>query len=149
MKVRPLLAGATPYFLNSLPQHRYAPDLRQLSADVWKRTQLIFTCSPGNPTGAVMTLAEWKHCSSFQINTDSLSPLMNAIPKFISKKGKPPLGALERSTAIGTAQFRATGDVFELVPNDPTYPACAPGSLRATPPSFRNTCSIAPITAAP
>ena len=54
------LAGATPYFLNSLPDDGYALNFAQLPEAVWQRTQLIYVCSPGNPTGRVMPLAEWK-----------------------------------------------------------------------------------------
>ena len=54
------LAGATPHFLNSLPEDDFALNLAQLKEEVWLRTQLIYVCSPGNPTGRVMPLAEWK-----------------------------------------------------------------------------------------
>jgi N-succinyldiaminopimelate aminotransferase len=55
-----LLAGATPHFLNTLPQGNYALNFAQLPEAVWQRTQLIYVCSPGNPTGRVMPLAEWQ-----------------------------------------------------------------------------------------
>ncbi len=54
------LAGATPYFLNTLPDDDYALNLAQLPETVWQRTQLVYVCSPGNPTGRVMPLAEWQ-----------------------------------------------------------------------------------------
>ncbi|MDO8263794.1 MAG: pyridoxal phosphate-dependent aminotransferase [Gallionella sp.] len=55
-----LLAGATPCFLNTLPEDDYALNFAQLPEEVWTRTQLIYVCSPGNPTGHVMPLAEWQ-----------------------------------------------------------------------------------------
>lgn len=55
-----LLAGATPHFLNTLPDDDYALNFSQLPEEVWQRTQLIYVCSPGNPTGRVMPLAEWQ-----------------------------------------------------------------------------------------
>ena len=55
-----LLGGATPYFLNTLPEDNYALNFAQLPEKVWQRTQLIYVCSPGNPTGRVMTLQEWQ-----------------------------------------------------------------------------------------
>ena len=55
-----LLAGATPHFLNTLPQDNYALNFAQLPEEVWRRTQLIYVCSPGNPTGHVMPLEEWQ-----------------------------------------------------------------------------------------
>ncbi|MFY9259280.1 MAG: succinyldiaminopimelate transaminase [Gallionella sp.] len=54
------LAGATPYFLNNLPADNYALNFSELPESVWARTQLIYVCSPGNPTGRVMPLSEWQ-----------------------------------------------------------------------------------------
>jgi N-succinyldiaminopimelate aminotransferase len=55
-----LLAGAEPRFLNQTPDRGFALDLDSLSDDEWRRTQLLFVCSPGNPTGRVLTLDEWR-----------------------------------------------------------------------------------------
>jgi len=55
-----LLAGAEPRFINTLPENDFALDLDSLSADEWSRVQLLFVCSPGNPTGKVYGLDDWK-----------------------------------------------------------------------------------------
>jgi N-succinyldiaminopimelate aminotransferase len=55
-----LLAGASTSFANSDPRRNFAIDWSQIEADTWSRTQLLYVCSPGNPTGAVMPLAEWQ-----------------------------------------------------------------------------------------
>ena len=49
-----LLAGAEPYYLDTLAENRYLPDLQSVPEEAWRRCQLLFLCSPGNPTGAVM-----------------------------------------------------------------------------------------------
>ena len=49
-----LLAGAEPYFLNTTRSSGYRPDLDAVPTEVWQRCQLVYICSPGNPTGAVM-----------------------------------------------------------------------------------------------
>lgn len=54
------LAGAAPYFINSDPSRNFAPDFQSVPADVWSRVQLLYICSPGNPTGAVLSLQDWK-----------------------------------------------------------------------------------------
>ncbi|MDB5841575.1 MAG: succinyldiaminopimelate aminotransferase [Herminiimonas sp.] len=54
------LAGAQPFFVNSNPERNFAPDFASVPADVWPRVQLLYICSPGNPTGAVLSLADWK-----------------------------------------------------------------------------------------
>ncbi|HKE43441.1 MAG TPA: succinyldiaminopimelate transaminase [Steroidobacteraceae bacterium] len=51
-----LLAGAEPFYLDALAGNRYLPDLRAVPDAAWRRCQLLFLCSPGNPTGAVMNL---------------------------------------------------------------------------------------------
>ncbi|MBC7619749.1 MAG: aminotransferase class I/II-fold pyridoxal phosphate-dependent enzyme, partial [Candidatus Saccharibacteria bacterium] len=55
-----LLAGATPYYAPSDPERNFAVDWDSVPDAVWARTQLLFVCSPGNPTGAVMPLGEWQ-----------------------------------------------------------------------------------------
>ena len=50
-----LLAGAEPVFLNTFADARFQPDLDAVSASAWKRCQVLFLCSPGNPTGAVLS----------------------------------------------------------------------------------------------
>lgn len=54
------LAGAEPRFLNTLLEDDFALNFTQLPEEVWQRTQLIYVCSPGNPTGRVMPLSEWQ-----------------------------------------------------------------------------------------
>ena len=48
-----LLAGAEPYFLNTLEASNYLPDFDAVPEAIWQRCQLIYICSPGNPSGAV------------------------------------------------------------------------------------------------
>lgn len=55
-----LLAGAEPYYVNCLPDHRLLPDWSAVPEAIWRRTQVVFVCSPGNPTGAVMSLDDWR-----------------------------------------------------------------------------------------
>ena len=55
-----LLAGAEPYFINTTAANGFQPDWSSVPEDIWQRTQLVYVCSPGNPTGAVMPLAGWQ-----------------------------------------------------------------------------------------
>lgn len=54
------LAGAEPFFVNSDPERNFAPDFSTVPSEVWPRVQLLYICTPGNPTGAVLTLEDWK-----------------------------------------------------------------------------------------
>ena len=55
-----LLAGAQPYFVNADPARNFSPDYGSVPEHIWQRVQLLFVCSPGNPTGAVLNLDDWK-----------------------------------------------------------------------------------------
>lgn len=55
-----LLAGAKPYYLNTLPENGFAMDFARVPDDMWETVQLVYTCSPGNPTGKVMNLEAWR-----------------------------------------------------------------------------------------
>ena len=52
------LAGATPYFYSTTREYNYQPDFDAIPEDIWQRCQLIYVCTPGNPTGAVIAEAE-------------------------------------------------------------------------------------------
>jgi N-succinyldiaminopimelate aminotransferase len=98
------LAGATPYFLNTLPEDNFALNFAQLPIDVWQRTQLIYVCSPGNPTGRVMPLTEWETLFEmsdrygFIIASDECYSEIYFDTK--------PLGALEAAQQLGRADYR-------------------------------------------
>lgn len=51
-----LLAGGMPYFLNLAAENGYQPDFDTVPEEIWRDCQLIYICTPGNPTGAVMPL---------------------------------------------------------------------------------------------
>ncbi|MEQ1772189.1 MAG: succinyldiaminopimelate transaminase [Burkholderiales bacterium] len=100
-----LLGRATPYFLNSLPANRYAANLNDIPDTVWKRTQLIYTCSPGNPTGAVMSLAEWKALFDLSDQYGFVIASDECYSEIYFEEGKPPLGALDAARQLGRDEF--------------------------------------------
>ncbi|CAJ49031.1 succinyldiaminopimelate transaminase [Bordetella avium] len=55
-----LLAGATPFYVNADPARDFGCDWVAVPEAVWRRTQLVFVCSPGNPAGNVMSLEDWQ-----------------------------------------------------------------------------------------
>ena len=98
------LGGATPHFLNTLPHNNFALDFAQLSEDTWKRTQLIYVCSPGNPNGHVMPLSEWK--TLFEMS-DRYGFVIAADECYSEIYfDTPPLGALEAAHQLGRSDYR-------------------------------------------
>jgi N-succinyldiaminopimelate aminotransferase len=100
-----LLSRATPFFLNSLPGNRYAANLNDIPDSVWKRTQLIYTCSPGNPTGAVMSLAEWQALFKLSDKYGFIIASDECYSEIYFEEGKPPLGALDAARQLGRDGF--------------------------------------------
>ena len=101
-----LLGGATPYFLNSLANNRYAADFNDLPDSVWQRTQLIYTCSPGNPTGAVMPLAQWKTLFDLSDKYGFIIASDECYSEIYFHEGQPPLGALDAARQLGRHDFK-------------------------------------------
>jgi N-succinyldiaminopimelate aminotransferase len=96
-----LLAGATPHYLNSIPDNSYAFDYGQLPDAVWRRTQLIYVCTPGNPTGYVMPLADWEQLFALSDRYGIVIASDECYSEIYFDESRPPLGALEAARQLG------------------------------------------------
>ena len=98
------LAGAEPYFVNADPDRNFAPDYAAVPDAVWPRVQLLYVCSPGNPTGAVLTLEDWRELFAL---SDRYGFVIAADECYseIYFKAEPPLGALEAANRLGRAGY--------------------------------------------
>lgn len=99
-----LLAGAAPYFAPSDPARNFAVNWDSVPAAVWQRTQLVFVCSPGNPTGAVMPLAEWEKLFALS-DQHGFVIASDECYSEIYFRGEPPLGGLEAAAKLGRSGF--------------------------------------------
>ena len=100
-----LLAGAIVYFVPSDPARNFAVDYSGVPGAVWAKTQLLFVCSPGNPAGAVMTLAEWK----LLFDLSDRYGFVIASDECYSEiyfRDEPPLGGLEAAAKLGRHDFK-------------------------------------------
>jgi N-succinyldiaminopimelate aminotransferase len=100
-----LLAGAQPYFAASDPARNFAVDWDAVPSDVWARTQLLFVCSPGNPTGAVMPLVEWRKLFELS-DRHGFTIASDECYSEIYFDGGPPLGGMEAAARLGRADFK-------------------------------------------
>ena len=101
-----LLAGAQPHFLNLLPKNGFALDLKQIAEEVWRRTQLVYVCSPGNPTGSVITLDEWQALFELSDRHGFVIASDECYSEIYFEENKPPLGALDAAHRLGRKDFR-------------------------------------------
>ncbi|MGE8399955.1 MULTISPECIES: succinyldiaminopimelate transaminase [Delftia] len=100
-----LLAGAQPYYAPSDAARNFAVDWDSVPADVWEKTQLIFVCSPGNPTGAVMPLAEWEKLFALS-DRHGFVIASDECYSEIYFDGTPPLGGLEAAQRLGRTDYK-------------------------------------------
>jgi N-succinyldiaminopimelate aminotransferase len=98
------LAGARPYFVNSDPARNFAPAFDSVPDDVWPRVQLLYICSPGNPTGAVLSLADWKELFAL---SDRYGFVIAADECYseIYFKDEAPLGGMEAAHRLGRTGY--------------------------------------------
>ena len=98
-----ILAGAEPLFLNQTDATGFALDLDSLSVGQWARTQLVYVCSPANPSGRVLTLDEWRALFD---RSDRHGFVIASDECYSEIYGdRAPLGALEAAQQLGRAGF--------------------------------------------
>lgn len=100
-----LLAGAETWYAPSDPARNFAVDWDSVPVDIWARTQLVFACSPGNPTGAVMPLPEWKKLFALSDRYGFVIASDECYSE-IYFRDEPPLGGLEAAAKLGRADFK-------------------------------------------
>lgn len=100
-----LLAGAETWFAPSDPARNFAIDWAGVPAEVWAKTQLLFVCSPGNPTGAVMGLEEWKLLFELSDRYGFVIASDECYSE-IYFRNEPPLGGLQAAAQLGRHDFR-------------------------------------------
>jgi N-succinyldiaminopimelate aminotransferase len=96
-----LLSGAEPYFVNADPALDYRIDYGAVPDTVWKRTQLVYACSPGNPTGNVMSIDEWRVLFDLSEKYGFVIASDECYSELYYDDANPPLGALQAAQMLG------------------------------------------------
>jgi N-succinyldiaminopimelate aminotransferase len=100
------LAGAEPYFLNTTPETHYVADLESVPASVWNRCEILFLCSPGNPTGAVLSLAYLERALELAERHDFLIASDECYSELYQDERSPPPGLLQACLVTGRTKFQ-------------------------------------------
>jgi N-succinyldiaminopimelate aminotransferase len=101
-----LLAGAEPVFLDATASNRFQPDLESVPADVWRRCQVLFLCSPGNPTGAVLSLDYLKAALELAETYDFVIASDECYAELYRDESAPPPSLLQAALATGRDSFQ-------------------------------------------
>jgi N-succinyldiaminopimelate aminotransferase len=100
-----LLAGATPYYLPCLAENGFNPDYAAVPAEVWQRTQILFLCSPGNPTGALTPMSTLKQLIALADQYDFIIAADECYSELYFDEGNPPPGLLSACVELGRSDF--------------------------------------------
>lgn len=100
------LAGAAPYYLNCLAENSFIPDFDAVSEDVWQRCQLLFLCSPSNPTGAVTDLETLKKLIALSDKYDFIIASDECYSEIYFDEANPPVGLLQACAELGRDDYK-------------------------------------------
>ncbi|BBL71070.1 succinyldiaminopimelate transaminase [Methylogaea oryzae] len=101
-----LLAGAEPYFLNTTRDNGYLPDFDAVPETVWRRCQLLYVCSPGNPTGAVLPMVQYQKLIELAEQYDFTIASDECYSELYNDEAAPPPGLLQAAAAMGNTDYR-------------------------------------------
>lgn len=96
-----LLAGARPFFLNTLPENGFRMDWSRVPDDLWETISLVYVCSPGNPTGKVMALDEWQTLFELSDRHGFVIASDECYSEIYFDETQAPLGALSAADRLG------------------------------------------------
>lgn len=100
-----LLAGALPLYLPTTPDNGFRMEFGRVTPDEWRRVQLVYVCSPANPTGRVMTLDEWRELFELSDRYGFVIASDECYSEIYFDEARPPLGGLQAARRLGRDGF--------------------------------------------
>ncbi|AOB31799.1 succinyldiaminopimelate aminotransferase [Bordetella sp. H567] len=101
-----LLAGARPYYVNADPDRNFGPDWSQVPEEVWRKTRMVYVCSPGNPAGNVMSMDDWREILELSDRYGFIVASDECYSEIYLNETHPPLGGLQAAQALGRTDYR-------------------------------------------
>ena len=101
-----LLANAEPIFINNLPESDFGSDFGSIDEATWRDIQLVYVCSPGNPTGRLLTLDEWKTLFELSDRYGFVIAADECYSEIYFDDADKPIGGLEAAWRLGRTDFR-------------------------------------------
>ena len=101
-----LLAGAEPHYLPCLEDNGFNPDFDAVPADIWQRCQILFLCSPGNPTGTLVPMEQLKKLIALADEHDFVIAADECYSELYFDEENPPPGLLSACADLGRSDFK-------------------------------------------
>ena len=127
-----LLAGAQPHYLNTTEQNRFLPDFDSVSDSDWDRCAILFLCSPGNPTGAVMDADSLTRVLHLADKHDFIVASDECYADIYFDEAKPPVGLLQVCQALGRDRWQRCV-VFHSLSKRSSVPGLRSGFIAGDP----------------
>ena len=127
-----LLAGAEPVFINTTAGNRFQPDLDAVPEQVWQRCEVLFLCSPGNPTGAVLSLDFLRHALRLAERYDFVIASDECYAELYRDEAAPPPSLLQAALANGHDAFQRCA-VFHSLSKRSSVPGLRSGFVAGDP----------------
>ena len=100
-----LLAGASPVFVNATASNGFKPDYASVDDRDWRDVQLVYACSPGNPSGAVMGIEDWRELFALSDKHGFVIASDECYSELFYDEDNPPMGALQAAAVLGRPRF--------------------------------------------
>lgn len=100
------LAGAEPVYLNCTEEHGFIPDFDAVSPELWERCQLLYICTPGNPTGAVMSIAQLQKLINLAQQYNFVIASDECYSELYFDENQPPVGLLQAAAQMGNSAYK-------------------------------------------
>lgn len=100
------LAGAEPVYLNCTEAHGFIPDFDAVPAELWQRCQLLYICTPGNPTGAVMSIAQLQKLINLAQQYNFVIASDECYSELYFDESQPPVGLLQAAAQMGNSAYK-------------------------------------------
>ena len=101
-----LLAGAEPWLINTTAENHWLPDFESVPDEAWQRCQLLYLCSPGNPTGAVVGLDRLAQLIGLAEKFDFIIASDECYSEIYFDETAPPVGLLQAAAATGNTEYK-------------------------------------------
>jgi len=131
-----LLAGVDPYYLDTTAANRFVPDLDAVPPAIWDRVQLLFLCSPGNPTGAVLTQEYLQHALHLAEKHDFVIAADECYAELYLDESRAPPSLLRAAWETGRRQFERCV-VFHSLSKRSSVPGLRSGFVAGDPALMR------------
>ena len=95
------LRGSKPFYVPASGR----PEFEDVPENVWERTELVYVCSPGNPTGLVSDRALLMHLIEKAQEHDFVVAADECYSEIYMNENEPPLGLLEVAADMGLMKF--------------------------------------------